>query len=59
MHAYGFTRALVITLRIYLGGFTDFTSDVISALGYLPLWGNSKSVPKRAGAALETAVLLL
>jgi len=21
------------------GGFTEFTSEVISALGYLPLWG--------------------
>jgi len=28
--------------RIYSGGFTEFTREVISALGYLPLWGSSK-----------------
>jgi len=30
------------TRRIYRRGFTEFISRVISALGYLPLWGNSK-----------------
>jgi len=28
--------------RIYRRGFTEFTREVISALGYLPVWGNSK-----------------
>jgi len=28
--------------RIYRGGFTEFTREGISALGYLPLRGNSK-----------------
>jgi len=27
--------------RMYRGGFTEFTREVLSALGYLPLWGNS------------------
>jgi len=28
--------------RIYRGGFTEFPRVIIIALGYLPLWGNSK-----------------
>jgi len=28
--------------RIYRVGFTEFTRKVITALGYLPLWGSSK-----------------
>jgi len=41
--------------RIYRGGFTDYTREEISALGSLPLWGNSKfhfrvrSVPSLPG----------
>ena len=35
-------RQSALTRRIYRGGFTDSTGGVISALGYLPLWGNSK-----------------
>jgi len=35
-------RYLAAPRRIYRGGFTDFTREGISALGSLPLWGNSK-----------------
>jgi len=31
-----------VTRRIYRRGFTEFISGVISALGYLTRWGNSK-----------------
>ena len=33
---------LLLPSNLPRGGFTEFISAVISALGYLPLWGNSK-----------------
>jgi len=37
-----FFKYLYMSRRIYRGGFTDFTPEGVSALGSLPLWGNSK-----------------
>ena len=48
MFAFVCPRASIdVTLRVLPvesteGGFTELISAVISALGYLPLWGNSK-----------------